>query len=359
MNPTPRLSLPLIVAQQAQKHITHNEAIEQLDALVQPSVTTSGLTFPPANPAEGEMHVVGAGATGAWTGQDHSLAYWVGGVWQYHGPVEGWTVFDRQASRMLVFSGGTWTVLADEGGANLAQFGINASADTANRLVLSSSASLFTHEGNGHQFKINKAGPADNGSILFQSGWSGRAEFGLTGDDDWHVKVSADGANWNEALVVDAASGAVHLPTGQLRFPATQIPSPDPHTLDGYEEGTFTPRLTFGGADSGMVYVNQAGSYTKIGRAGFFSLIVQTSAKGTATGPAAIADMPFTMDGNHPGVITTSFYGGLSGIGGQLIGTTNGTNIDLRQASATNTPLLTDANFGATSTFRLSGSFQT
>ena len=61
--------------------------------------------------------------------------------------------------------------------------------------------------------KINKALPADTASLLLQSGYSGRAEFGLTGDDDWTVKVSADGASWIEAMKADAASGRVTLPS--------------------------------------------------------------------------------------------------------------------------------------------------
>jgi hypothetical protein len=98
--------------------------------------------------------------------------------------------------------------------------GINATADATNRLALSSAASLFNHAGNGHQVKLNKAAAGDTASFLFQTGFSGRAEFGTTGDDKFHFKVSPDGAAWKETLVIDPATGFVGIgapsPAAQL-----------------------------------------------------------------------------------------------------------------------------------------------
>jgi hypothetical protein len=45
-----------------------------------------------------------------------------------------------------------------------------------------------------------------------QTNFSGRAEFGLIGDDDLTIKVSPDGSAWSTALVADRATGAVSLP---------------------------------------------------------------------------------------------------------------------------------------------------
>lgn len=90
--------------------------------------------------------------------------------------------------------------------------GVNATADTTNRLAVASDASLFNHAGSDHRLKINKNAAGNTASLLFQSNWSGRAEFGLAGDDDFRVKVSADGAAWHDALAIDRASGGVVLP---------------------------------------------------------------------------------------------------------------------------------------------------
>jgi hypothetical protein len=55
-----------------------------------------------------------------------------------------------------------------------------------------SSAILFNNIGNGTQVKVNKNAAGDTGSFLYQTGFSGRAEIGLCGDDDFHFKVSPD-----------------------------------------------------------------------------------------------------------------------------------------------------------------------
>lgn len=44
---TPNLSLPFILPAQAQKHVTHNEAIELLDMVVQLTLESVGATDPP------------------------------------------------------------------------------------------------------------------------------------------------------------------------------------------------------------------------------------------------------------------------------------------------------------------------
>lgn len=82
------------------------------------------------------------------------------------------------------------------------------SADATNRLVVNGPASLFNHNGSGgHQVKLNKALAADTASFLFQTGFSGRAEFGTLGVDDFTLKVSADGSAWNDAFAVARATG--------------------------------------------------------------------------------------------------------------------------------------------------------
>ena len=46
------------------------------------------------------------------------------------------------------------------------------------------------------------------------SNWSGRAEAGRSGDNDFRAKVSPDGASSHEAVIVDQTTGAVRLPGG-------------------------------------------------------------------------------------------------------------------------------------------------
>ena len=78
---TTHLLLPYILAAQAQKHVTHNEALRILDGLVQLSVLDRDLTAPPGSPADGDRYIVASGATGDWAGWDLNVALWTDGAW--------------------------------------------------------------------------------------------------------------------------------------------------------------------------------------------------------------------------------------------------------------------------------------
>jgi len=215
MEQTPQLRLPYIMAAQAQKHVTHNEALRALDAIVQIGVLDDDRTTPPALPAEGDRHIVAAGASSAWAGRDRQIAAYQDGAWAFYTPRSGWMAWLQSNGTLLAFDGADWVAA----GGNVALnpitgglIGINATADTTNRLSLASPATLLNHAGAGHQLKVNKSAMAETASLLFQTGFSGRAEMGLAGDDDFHVKVSPDGANWHDAIVVDRSDGRVSFP---------------------------------------------------------------------------------------------------------------------------------------------------
>lgn len=203
---TPALSLPLIQPSQAQKHVTHNEALMRLDALVQAVVLTRDSTSPPADPVAGECHIVPSAAVGTWSGQDHALAYFDGTAWQFLTARPGWRVYVLSDLQTVVWDGTAW---AGESASlqNLSGVGIDTNSDSTNRLAVAAEASLFSHAGEGHQLKINKSVATDTASLLFQTGWSGRAEMGTAGDDAFAIKVSADGAVWNTAFSFDPSSG--------------------------------------------------------------------------------------------------------------------------------------------------------
>jgi hypothetical protein len=79
-----------------------------------------------------------------------------------------------------------------------------------------------------------------------------------------------------------------------ITFPATQSPSTDANTLDDYEEGTWTPSLTFSGLSVGLTYSSRSGSYIKIGRIVYVNLSIVLSSKGSSTGDATIGGLPFS-----------------------------------------------------------------
>lgn len=207
------LSLPLILPAQAQKHVTHNEALRILDVAVQAAVSDRTLAVPPASPAQGQRHIIAAGATGDWAGKSGQIALYADGYWSYFAPRMGWRVWVQAEDAVATYDGTAWKTQA-EGALSVARLGVSATPDATNRLAVSSPATLLNHAGAGHQVKLNKASAADTASLLFQTGFSGRAEMGTTGDDNFDIKVSADGATYYDALTVAAATGIVSLPQG-------------------------------------------------------------------------------------------------------------------------------------------------
>ena len=222
MDATPNLSLPYIMAAQSQKHVTHNEAIRALDAIVQLSVLDRSLSTPPPAPAEGARYIIAAGPTGAWSEHAGKVAAYQDGAWMFYAPQEGWIAWVADENIAVVWSGLAWIALTTgeggggEGGGGFDTLGINALADASNRLSVAADATLLSHDGDDHRLKINKASVSDTASIVYQTGFSGRAELGLAGDDDFHFKVSGDGATWKEAIVINRASGAVSFPNTSL-----------------------------------------------------------------------------------------------------------------------------------------------
>ncbi|MFN6339484.1 MAG: DUF2793 domain-containing protein, partial [Cyanobacteriota bacterium] len=79
--PTPRLLIPYLSTSQAQKEVTHNDALNVLDGWVQASVVSRTLATPPVSPTEGVLYLVGASPTGAWAGQANELAQYLSGAW--------------------------------------------------------------------------------------------------------------------------------------------------------------------------------------------------------------------------------------------------------------------------------------
>ena len=210
---SPNLALPYLQPAQAQKHVTHNEALQRLDILVQLTVEGFDQLTPPALPDDGAVYALGTGTLDAWAGQDGKLAAWADGAWLFVTPLDGWRAWGRQEGEFRVWSGSAWR-LPPAPLDDLDHLGINTTADATNRLAVAAPASLFTHAGSDHRMVLDKAAAGDTATLLFQNGFSGRAEIGLAGDDDFSFKVSPDGTSWASALVLDGTTGAARALSG-------------------------------------------------------------------------------------------------------------------------------------------------
>ncbi len=105
---TPRLSLPLLAAGQAQKEIYHNEALTALEVLVQPVAETLGDSSPPSSPATGASWIVGAAATGDWAGQGGAIASWTAGGWRFTSPIDGMAFWIAAEGLWAIRIAGAW-----------------------------------------------------------------------------------------------------------------------------------------------------------------------------------------------------------------------------------------------------------
>ena len=134
---SPHLLLPYILAAQAQKHVTHNEAIRLLDAVVQLSVLDRYLTAPPASPADGDRYIVASGATGLWAGWDLNVTTWVDGVWMRLVPRPGWLAWIADEATAAIWTGTVWKLIGAPQDVSDAIFSLVNDVDPTKRAVFS------------------------------------------------------------------------------------------------------------------------------------------------------------------------------------------------------------------------------
>lgn len=110
---TPHLALPILRSGQAQKHVTLNEGLFVLDAVVQLQVTSRTLSAPPAEPVEGVRYLMPAGTlSGSWSAYAAgTIAWFNAGAWVGLEPQSGWRLWVEAEAAMLVFDGEAWRPL--------------------------------------------------------------------------------------------------------------------------------------------------------------------------------------------------------------------------------------------------------
>lgn len=280
---TPNLNLPYILPSQAMKHITHNEALQLIDAATHAAVAAT-LATPPVTPSEGSLYMVDAAASGPWTGKSGKLAFFIDGAWIYLAPRAGWRAWFATDGRTRIFDGTNWidplaNPVVDE-------LGISTTPDATNRLAVSSEASLFNHAGTSHRMKLNKQSAGDTASLLFQSNWSGRAEIGLLGSDTLQFKTSPDGGSWAVGLEI-GSNGVVHMP-GRPMASATLAAGTLSLTA-GALVGFDTLTLSQGGFALGSALSSGHGNTLIVPTDGIYAVSVRAVLQASGTGALALA----------------------------------------------------------------------
>lgn len=217
MAETSKLGLPLVAAAQAQKHVTVNESFVRLDALTQLSLQTIGAATPPGSPAEGDVHAVGVGASGLWSGQDGDLAIFQNGGWAFVTPVIGWQGWSVPSGTAVTFDGADWI----EGAGALSVHGagfvhrtfevdhavgsgatsVIAAPISANTVVYGVTGRVISDIGGATAFEIGVSGSTDrygSGIGVVTGSWlRGLTSNPLTYYSDTDVILTASGGNFD------------------------------------------------------------------------------------------------------------------------------------------------------------------
>jgi hypothetical protein len=207
---TTTLGLPFLMPAQAQKHVTVNESLTRLDALVQMAVESRTTSSQPGSPADGAVWIAPAGKTGAeWGGYgDWSLAYFRDGSWEQITPKEGWRAWVKDEDCVVAWTGAAWsTALA----ATSIELG-HASDTTISRSaagVLEVEGGVIPKENRANTYSLDQAAPrfistttpaADAADATFKAGCSStkagvatRANTGGAVRTHWSIEDATNG----------------------------------------------------------------------------------------------------------------------------------------------------------------------
>jgi hypothetical protein len=133
---------------------------------------------------------------------------------------------------------------------------------------------------------------------------TGYVEVGMGGSSGVFDTTAADGIRLRmggvDKVAIDGSTFSLSGLQG-IKFQASQSASTDANTLDDYEEGTWTPALTFSGGTTGITYSQQVGTYVKFGRLVWLNCRVALTAKGSSSGSARITGLPYATTGGNSG----------------------------------------------------------
>jgi hypothetical protein len=134
-------------------------------------------------------------------------------------------------------------------------------------------------------------------NVILGSYYGNQDSLDIRTADNYVVLSDGDGnrqITMKEGQTLALDSAVPNAGTG-ITFPATQSASSNANTLDDYEEGTWTPEMSFGNDTTGITYSTQVGTYEKIGRQVTVRCMVTLTNNGSGSGIAKLSGFPFTL----------------------------------------------------------------
>ena len=111
MTNTPHLGMALVEQAQAQKEITVNMALMQIDALLNTHAIDKDINTPPGSPVQGDVYIVGGSPTSLWSGHAKELTYF-DQIWRFVTPNEGMVIWVADEDKLYIFDGADWNASA-------------------------------------------------------------------------------------------------------------------------------------------------------------------------------------------------------------------------------------------------------
>ena len=222
-----RHKLPYIQAAQAQKHVTHNAALEQLDITHNLCLMGLNLSSAPTNPELGDCYDIGDTSNGFFETHANHIAAFLDTGWQFYPKVKGMIALnassDSDDQGLIIYNGIDWQPITSTNSTEQVapqqspQFGVNTSADEINKFSVKSEAVLLAADDQDKnstgdiRLSLNKMASINTASIIYQSNYTAHAETGLTGKDNYIIRVSNSGDNFKTAFEIDKTTGYVGL----------------------------------------------------------------------------------------------------------------------------------------------------
>jgi hypothetical protein len=222
-----------------------------------------------------------------------------------------------------------------------------------------------THSGN-HTWSGNHL---FNGNVTV--GDAGADSFTVTPNAvTWTNNPTHSGAHtWSGAQTLSSTltcNGAASFPlvvsTHTFGIKVGNTARSDASTLDYYEEGNWTPGITFGGAAVGVTYnINRKGYYVRIGKAVYVQIRMKLTSKGSSTGTFKITGLPYAASSTDTAESAMVVHGtGFTGLTGSVVANplTGATTVGIVQWGATGTGTqLTDTSVTDTLDMYITGAY--
>lgn len=217
MSDTAHLGLPFLQAAQAQKHVTVNEALLRLDALVHLAVKDETVTAPPPGPVEGDRWIVATPASGDWSGHEGQVACWMDGAWLFIAARAGWTAFLEATGEQRLHDGTRW-----RRGPQASALGESLHAARLNARVRETDHTITGGSYNDTSLLI-----PDRAIVL---GVTGRVLTSVAGPTSWQLGVAADASRYGNLIgtaVDSSVNGVSGSPTAYYGATPVRITGTD------------------------------------------------------------------------------------------------------------------------------------